>query len=260
MQLQLYTIDAFESGPFTGNPAAVCPLENWLDDALLQAIAAQNNLSETVYLVPKGAGSYGIRWFTPATEVKLCGHATLAAAFALKTELGEEADTIRFDSLSGPLSVVCQNGRYTLDFPSQPPTACPRPSWLPNALGANPREFYRAEYCLAIVPSEEILAAIEPDFALLAKSSDSYLIVSAPGEERDFVSRFFAPAAGIDEDPVTGSAHCTLTPYWAKRLGKRSLSARQISPRGGELTCELAGDRVRISGSARLYAKATIFV
>lgn len=260
MKLPLITINAFTNTPFSGNPAAVTLIDDWLDDSLMQAIAAQNNIAETAFLVRKAPGHYKIRWFTPAVEVPLCGHATLASAFALKECFGETENTISFDSKSGELAVRCCDGTYTLDFPNQAPHPAPTPSWFVNAFGANPSEFHKSAYSLAIFPSQEIVAALEPDFALLAKTKDSNVIVSAPGKDHDFVSRFFAPADGIDEDPVTGSAHCILTPYWAKRLKKNKLTARQISPRGGELICELAKDRTLISGHARLYSEATITV
>ncbi|MDQ8197154.1 PhzF family phenazine biosynthesis protein [Pelagicoccus enzymogenes] len=260
MKLPLITVNAFATQAFSGNPAAVTLLDAWLEDSLMQAIAAQNNIAETAFLLKSGPASYHIRWFTPAVEVPLCGHATLASAFALRECFGEKAESITFQSLSGPLSVTCKGETYTLDFPSQPPSAAPTPDWFINAFGANPIEFHQSAYSLAIFPSQEIVAALDPDFPLLAKTKGSNVIVSAPGNEHDFVSRFFAPADGIDEDPVTGSAHCILTPYWAKRLKKSKLTARQISPRGGELLCDLAGDRVRITGKALLYSEATIYV
>lgn len=258
MKLPLITVNAFASQPFSGNPAAVTLLQDWLDDATMQAIAAQNNIAETAFLLKAGPSTYQIRWFTPKVEVPLCGHATLASAFALHEVFGESSLRIRFDSLSGPLAVSREGPRYTLDFPSQPPKPAPTPRWFIDAFGAHPLEFHTSAYALAIFPSQEIVAALEPDFAVLARTPSSNVIVSAPGDEHDFVSRFFAPADGVDEDPVTGSAHCILTPYWAKRVSKRTLQARQLSPRGGELLCELAGERVLISGHACLYSEATI--
>ncbi|MDQ8181769.1 PhzF family phenazine biosynthesis protein [Pelagicoccus sp. SDUM812005] len=260
MKLPLITVNAFASQPFSGNPAAVTLLDDWLEDATLQAIAAQNNIAETAFLLKTGPGAYKIRWFTPAVEVPLCGHATLASAFALRERFGENSLRITFESKSGPLAVDCDGNSYTLDFPSQPPQAAPTPNWFLNAFGAHPIEFHQSAFSLALFPSQEIVAALEPDFALLSKTKGSNVIVSAPGEQHDFISRFFAPADGINEDPVTGSAHCILTPYWAKRLGKTTLRARQISPRGGELRCQLAGDRVLISGQAQLYSEATIHI
>lgn len=260
MQLKLYTINAFSDLPFSGNPAAICLLDEWLDASLMQAIAAQNNLAETAFLVKNAPGSYQIRWFTPSVEVPLCGHATLASAFVLKNHLGEVADLITFDSKSGPLRVSSYENLITLDFPCDSLKPSSVPNWFTNAFGANPVEFYSSSYSLAIFPSQEIVTALDPDLASLAKTPNSNVIVSAPGDDCDFVSRFFAPADGIPEDPVTGSAHCILTPYWAKRLKKKALSARQISSRGGELRCELSGDRVLISGKASLYSVATIHV
>lgn len=260
MKLPLITINAFATEPFSGNPAAVCLLENWIEDSLMQAIAAQNNIAETAFLVKTGSGSYKIRWFTPAVEVPLCGHATLASAFALKNVFAETADAITFESKSGPLSVACEAERYTLDFPSQAPKPIATPTWFVNAFGANPAEFHQSAYALAIFPSQEIVAALDPDLSQIRRTKGTNVIVSAPGLNHDFVSRFFAPADGIDEDPVTGSAHCILTPYWAKRLGKTKLRARQISRRGGELECELRDDRVLMSGQAQLYSEATIHI
>lgn len=261
MKLPLYTINAFATKPFTGNPAAVCPLDDWLEVDLMQAIAAQNNLAETAFVVKTAPAHYKIRWFTPSVEVPLCGHATLASAFALKTEQGERADLITFESQSGPLSVQCQKDGYTLDLPSQAASRAATPEWLIGALGANPVEFHQAEFALAVFPNEAIVSALEPDFSQFPSDSSSNLIVTAPGDQTDFVSRFFAPAYGIDEDPVTGAAHCILTPYWSKRLKRSSrLSARQLSKRGGELTCALEGNRVLITGSAQLYSTATLHI
>lgn len=226
----------------------------------MQAIAAQNNVAETAFLVKTRPSTYQIRWFTPTVEVPLCGHATLASAYALKQFFDETADKINFESKSGPLAVTCNDPEYTLDFPAQHPAPAPTPNWFVNAFGANPIEFHQSAYALAIFPSQEIVAALEPDLSLLGQTKGSNVIVSAPGVHHDFISRFFAPADGIDEDPVTGSAHCILTPYWAKRLKKKSLNARQISPRGGELTCTLSGERVLISGQVHLYSEAKIHV
>ncbi|MDQ8203525.1 PhzF family phenazine biosynthesis protein [Pelagicoccus sp. SDUM812003] len=261
MELALYTVNAFADKPFTGNPAAVCPLQKWLPDETMQAIAAQNNLAETVFFTPNQDGSYQIRWFTPAREVPLCGHATLASAFALCEVMGRtDAEQIVFHSRSGRLGVSRQGVRYTLDFPTQPPHSEATPSWFTSVFGANPSEFYGGPYKMAVFSSQKIIEAIEPDLSQMARIAGSTCIVTAPGDDHDFVSRFFAPFDGIDEDPVTGSAHCMLTPYWSKRLGKTKLRARQISRRGGEVGCELKGERVAISGQAGLYSKATIFV
>lgn len=260
MQLPLYTVNAFTDTAFTGNPAAVCLLDKWLEDELMQAIAAQNNLSETAFMLRLDDGHYQIRWFTPTVEVPLCGHATLASAYVLKNIQSERAKSIRFESKSGPLIATANGEQLTLDFPSQASKRLATPTWFVNAFGANPNEFLKSDYYLALFPNQEILAALEPDFPLLAQQKNTRVIVSAPGDTHDFVSRFFAPCDGIDEDPVTGSAHCILTPYWAKRLRKNTLRAHQISKRGGELRCELRGERVLITGTASLYSQATIHV
>ena len=252
MRLPLYQVDAFSSKLFGGNPAAICPLECWLPDALLQHIAAENNLAETAFFVKEPEG-YRIRWFTPAVEVDLCGHATLAAAYVLLECLGLPADHVTFNSRSGPLTVHRQAYLYTLDFPSRPGVPVPISDALSAALGHAPEAAYQARDLLCVFPSEADVAALRPDMKALAALPHFAIIATAPGHHCDFVSRFFAPAQGIDEDPVTGSAHCTLTPYWAARLGKPALSAKQISARGGDLLVELAGDRVKISGRAVLY-------
>ena len=260
MKLQQYIVDAFASQPFTGNPAAICPLEDWLDDQTLQAIAAQNNLSETAYFVPTGPNRYHLRWFTPANEVPLCGHATVAAGFVIKNFVDPSAENIQFDSLGGPLSVACSENGYTLDFPCQMPEPCAPPEGLIEAIGANPIACLSSAYYLLVYPSQEIVENIEPDFRSLKGIPKCQVIVTAEGRNYDFVSRFFAPGDGIDEDPVTGSAHCILTPYWSRRLKKQKLTAKQISPRGGELVCQLAGERVMITGQARLFLKGQIWV
>lgn len=252
MRLPLYQVDAFTSKLFGGNPAAICPLECWLPDSVLQHIAAENNLSETAFFV-KEADGYRLRWFTPAVEVDLCGHATLAAAFVLLECLGLPTDEVTFHTRSGPLSVHRQAYLYTLDFPSRPGFPVPVSDALTAALGQAPEAAYRARDLLCIFPTEADVAALKPDMKALAALPDFAVIATAPGHHCDFVSRFFAPAQGIDEDPVTGSAHCTLTPYWANRLDKPQLTAKQISARGGDLLVELAGDRVKISGRAVLY-------
>ncbi len=252
MRLPLYQVDAFTSKLFGGNPAAICPLECWLPDALLQHIAAENNLAETAFFV-KEADGYRLRWFTPAVEVDLCGHATLAAAFVLLECLGLPAEHVVFNTRSGPLTVHRQAYLYTLDFPSRPGTPLPVPEALTAALDRAPEAVYQARDLLCVFPTEADVAALRPDMKALAALPHFAVIATAPGQHCDFVSRFFAPAQGIDEDPVTGSAHCTLTPYWAARLDKPAMSAKQISDRGGDLLVELAGDRVKISGRAVLY-------
>jgi len=255
MELPLYQVDAFTTQLFAGNPAAVCPLDAWLPDALMQKIALENNLSETAFFVPEKDG-YHIRWFTPQVEVDLCGHATLASAHVLMEHLEPSLQQVRFTSRSGELRVERDGERKVLDFPAQPPEPCELPAGLADALGGAPGEVLRGPYLLARFENEAALRALRPDFRKL--HPHGYVITTAPGDEVDFVSRFFCPAAGIDEDPVTGSAHCILTPYWAKQLGKRELRARQVSARGGELECALDGDRVRLAGHARTYLTGSI--
>ena len=257
MRLPIYQIDAFASEPFSGNPAAVVPLEEWLPEERMQAIAEENNLSETAFFVAEN-GAYRIRWFTPLDEVDLCGHATLASAFVLFSELAFQGDTIRFRSRSGDLKVTRVDGLLTLDFPSQPPSPCAAPPALADALGRQPLECLQGEDYLAVFESQDDIAAIEPDFALLARLDRRGVIVTAPAIEHDFVSRFFAPALGVPEDPVTGSSFTQLAPYWSGRLGKRRMNARQVSQRGGDVVCELAGDRVLISGRALKYLEGWI--
>ena len=257
MKIPCYQVDAFASAVFRGNPAAVCPLEAWLPDATLQNIAAENNLSETAFTVPRG-DEFELRWFTPTLEMDLCGHATLAAAFVLFTEQKISSNAIRFHSRSGILTVTRDGDVLTLDFPARPPQPIAVPEMLANGLAARPTSTLKSRDYLAVFDSAETVRALTPDFATLKSLDCLGIIVTAPGADCDFVSRFFAPAAGVDEDPVTGSAHCTLIPYWAQRLGKNKLFARQISRRGGELFCELAGDRVRIGGKAVLYLRGEI--
>jgi PhzF family phenazine biosynthesis protein len=260
MKLPLYQVDAFTSRVFAGNPAAVVPLEGWLDDGTLQAIAAENNLSETAYIVG-GRGRYHIRWMTPTTEVDLCGHATLASAWVVLNVLEPGKDIVTFDSKSGPLVVTREGDLLALDFPSRSPE--PATEALPAlaaALGRAPREAWAARDYMAVFDSAVEVQALRPDMARVAALDHFALIVTAPGQGVDFVSRFFAPAQGVPEDPVTGSAHCTLVPYWARRLGKARLTARQISPRGGELECEDRGERVRIAGRAVKFLEGMIEV
>jgi PhzF family phenazine biosynthesis protein len=257
MKLRQYQVDAFASRAFEGNPAAVCPLERWLDDALLQAIAAENNLSETAFVVPSGA-DFQLRWFTPVAEVDLCGHATLATAHVLFEHLGHPGALIRFETRSGPLTVRRSDGLLEMDFPARPPAPCAGPETLAAALGQLPLEVLCADDYLAVFDSEETVRALAPDFALLATLDRRGVIVTAPGRDEDFVSRFFAPRLGIPEDPVTGSAHCTLAPYWAGRLGRSALSARQVSQRGGRVRCEVKGDRVLLAGTAVTFMAAEI--
>lgn len=259
MKLSIFQIDAFTSKPFGGNPAAVVPLDSWLPDETMLAIAAENNLAETAFFVRESNG-FGLRWFTPTVEMDLCGHATLATAFLVWTELGFTGDEIAFHTKSGELLVTRASDKFILDFPSRPATECEVPNGLAEALGVKPQEVLKSRDYLALFESEDDILALKPDFRAIADLGVHAVIVSAPGKTSDFVSRFFAPNVGVDEDPVTGSAHCTLIPYWAGRLGKNSLYARQVSNRGGELYCELVGDRVKIGGNAVLYLKGEIYV
>jgi len=253
MKIPLYQIDAFASEMFKGNPAAICPLEEWLDDELMQAIALENNLSETAYLVAK-EGAYDLRWFTPAAEVDLCGHATLAAAYVVFAHLQKKITEVHFDTRSGRLSVRRESdGLLAMDFPARPGAPIQVSEEIIGGLGAEPSFLFSGEDFMAVFERESQIRAIEPDQAVLKKLAGRGVIITAPGEEVDFVSRFFAPKHNIPEDPVTGSAHCMLTPYWADRLGKTELQARQISPRGGDLACSLVGARVRIAGRAAEY-------
>lgn len=259
MQLDVYHIDAFCSGPFTGNPAAVVPLVRWLSDDLMQAIAAQFNLSETVFTVAEEDG-IRIRWFTPEQEVKLCGHATLAAAWVLFQEQKVAADEVVFVSLSGQLSVRKSGDLLTLNFPTQTPTDCPMPAQLVSGLGAEPVACLAADDYVAVFESQARVEALQPDFAALQTLDRRGVIATAAGDQHDFVARFFAPRVGIPEDPVTGSAYTVLTPYWANRTGLRQFTARQLSRRGGELRCELLDERVLISGVARKFMQGHIFL
>jgi PhzF family phenazine biosynthesis protein len=259
VKIPLYQVDAFTDSVFKGNPAAICPLNEWLPIETMQAIAAENNLSETAFFVKEG-DAYGLLWFTPGVEVDLCGHATLASAHVLFHELGEPGDLIVFHTKSGELKVSRHGDFLALDFPSRPPEPAEPCAGLFEALGQRPIALLAARDYLAIYDSEEKVKALRPDMEGLKRIDKFAVIVTAPGTNCDFVSRFFAPAKGVPEDPVTGSAHCTLIPYWAAQLGKAQLRARQISQRGGELLCELDNDRVRIAGRSALFLKGEIFL
>ena len=260
MELSLYQVDAFTSRVFGGNPAAIVPLGGWLPDATLQSIAVENNLSETAYFVANG-DRYHLRWFTPGQEVDLCGHATLASAFVIFTRLRPELEKIAFDTRSGPLIVTRKSdGMLSMDFPSRSPEPCAVDSRLKRALGGKPKQVLGARDYFVVYETEDEIRALKPDFRELGKVDRFATIVTAPGKDCDFVSRFFGPAAGVDEDPVTGSAHCSLIPYWAKRLGKSTLKALQVSARVGELWCQDDGDRVHIAGHAVEYLRGTIQV
>jgi len=259
MNLPLFWIDAFANRIFAGNPAAVVPLDQWPEDRLLAAIAAENGLSETAFFVRRSPTSAHLRWFTPAVEVDLCGHATLAAAWVLFHELGAPGDALEFQSRSGPLIVRRSADRLELDFPAAPAHPCESDPGLASALGAAPRIFMKnARSWLCVYESAAEVAALRPDPAALGSVRPGRIIVTAPGTGCDFVSRFFAPDAGIAEDPVTGSAHCTLVPYWSARLGRKALHARQVSARGGELWCVDGGERIRIAGCAVLYLRGSL--
>jgi PhzF family phenazine biosynthesis protein len=262
--LPLYQIDAFAEKPFTGNPAAVVPLDAWLSDDVLQGIALENNLAETAFIVPlsDGKADFHLRWFTPTKEVDLCGHATLATAAALWGPMGRSPGPVRFQSRSGILTATpVAEGRVELDFPIAVPREREMPPGLIDALGGvRPAAFLKAKMNMAVLDSEAAVRAVRPDFAAIAALDGDGMIVTAPGDSCDTASRYFAPASGIPEDPVTGSAHCTLVPYWAEVLGKTRLHCRQVSARGGDLYCELKGDRLRLSGAARLYLEGRIFV
>lgn len=258
MSIPLYQVDSFTDRLFSGNPAAVCPLDAWPEDGWMQAVAAENNLSETAFLVG-GGGRYGLRWFTPTTEVDLCGHATLASAFVVFNFLEPASGEIAFDTRSGELRVRRDGDWLRMDFPAQPPTPCACPDDLARGLGRPPRAVLRAGKYLAIFDTEAEICALEPDMTALKRLDLMGVIASAPGNNgADFVSRFFAPKAGVPEDPVTGSAHCLLTPYWAERLGKTALLARQVSRRGGEIHCTLKNDRVELAGQAVLFLHGEI--
>jgi len=280
-RLPLYVVYAFADRPFAGNPAAVVPLEHWLPEATLQAMAAQHNLSETAFLAREGSG-WRLRWFTPTTEVSLCGHATLATAFVLATDVGE-SPPFAFATRSGTLGLDREADRFVLDFPADPPRPVPHPpEALARALGATPREVWKARDWICLFDDPATVEALAPDHALIAALPDtetapdgSSVIATAAGGGRgpartiatapgsggvDVVSRYFAAKVGIPEDPVTGAAHTQLVPLWAERLGRSTLVCRQASRRGGMLLCELAGDRVRLGGTARLYARGEILL
>lgn len=262
MPLPVFHVDAFTAKPFAGNPAAVCPLGEWLDDALLQAVAAENNLSETAFFAPRG-DHYELRWFTPRCEVKLCGHATLASAFVVLQILESGRDSVRFETRrSGALTVSRDGDLLAMDFPALPPwTSAIMPAALVDGLGKAPAALVQIEDdYFAIYESQEEVMGIRPDLRLLEQLHPAGVAITAPGQDADFVSRFFAPSYGIPEDPVTGSTHCSLAPYWAPRLGKARLHARQVSERGGELWCEVKGARVILKGNAVLTLRGELLI
>ena len=265
--MKYHIIDVFTDRLFGGNPAGVCLLDKWMPDSLLQNIAAENNLSETAFLVRRD-GYYDLRWFTPSIEIDLCGHATMASAFALFDEAEKAAEKILFKTMSGMMAVTRTDDLLYLDFPSRPVVPCPMYQTFEAAFGIKPAAAYKAVDFLVLVDNEEILRNINPDFVVLKQIKDEAelttdslgIIVTAKGSDCDFVSRFFVPNAGIDEDPVTGRAHCSLIPFWRDRLGKSTLSAKQLSKRGGVLLCEDCGERVKIGGKAVRYLQGEISV
>jgi predicted PhzF superfamily epimerase YddE/YHI9 len=263
MDLPCYQVDAFTRRAFAGNPAAVCPLDEWLGDELMLAIAGENAVAETAFYVPRADGDFDLRWFTPAVEVDLCGHATLASALVLM-ELEPERDEVRFHTRSGPLKVRRERGEegelFCLDFPARPPVDVAYDEAAAAALGRRPQRFLRARDLVAVFGSADDVVSLTPDLGAIARLPDTFAVIAtAPGHgDVDFVSRFFAPAKGVPEDPVTGSAHCTLTPFWSARLGKSRLAARQVSPRGGEILCDLEGERVKLRGAGVLVKRGVL--
>ncbi len=257
MKIPIFQVDAFTNEAFSGNPAAVCPLDYWLSDDQMQKIAGENNLSETAFFVNRG-DYYQVRWFTPQTEVDLCGHATLASAWVIMNKIQPDVEEVKFGSHGGELIVRRENDLYMMDFPVHRPEECVTPNKLIKALGQNPVEVLASNYYLAVFNSEDEVRNLKPYMTLLKELDRMGVVVTAPGDKVDFVSRFFAPAVGIPEDPVTGSAHCTLIPYWAEKLGKTRMMAKQVSCRGGDLICEYKNDRVVIGGQARLFMEGRI--
>ena len=264
--MQYHVIDVFTDRLFGGNPAGVCLLlDGWLPDGTMQSMAAENNVSETAFLV-KRDGYYDLRWFSPSVEVSLCGHATAASAFVLFEENEKEASVLRFKTKSGMLEVLREGGLLYLDLPAMPAAPCPVFPAVEKSFGVKPSAAFKAMDYMVLLDSEEALRGLRPDFAALKPlaaeagfgGADFGVIATAKGADCDFVSRFFAPSVGIDEDPVTGRAHCSLTPYWSNALGKARLHARQLSARGGELFCEDRGGRVRVGGRAVRYLRGEI--
>lgn len=257
MTIPYFEVAAFTDRPFAGNPAGVCILDEWLPDATMQAIAAENNLAETAFFVDRQS-HFDLRWMTPTVEMDLCGHATLASAHVLFQHLGYAGAMIRFQSRSGELTVERAGDRLVLDFPAQPLSECQPPEKLIEGLGARPVAVLKGCDYFAVFDRAQEVVALTPDFEIIAELDGRGVIATAPGDGCDFVSRFFAPAVGVPEDPVTGSTHCALVPYWSKRLGKRTLHARQLSKRGGELFCEDRGERVGIGGNAVTYVEGQL--
>jgi PhzF family phenazine biosynthesis protein len=271
MRLPIYQIDAFTDEVFRGNPAAICPLNNWPEDSILQSIAAENNPAETAFFTEVDrAGRYRLRWFTPTNEVALSGHATLASAYVIFRYLSPQLQAVVFDTASGDLMVTrSQDGFHAMDFPALPPERVPEEEaratldGIADTLGVRPQELWRATYLMAVYEDEASIRDLRYSVRLaeVLEAIDVWgLIVTAPGETYDFVSRFFAPSRGIPEDPVTGSAHCTLAPYWARRTGRDSFSAYQVSARGGRVLCTVRGDRVELRGRCAPYLEGTLIV
>jgi PhzF family phenazine biosynthesis protein len=258
-EIALYQIDAFTDRRFGGNPAGVCPLQSWLPDRTLQAIAAENNVAETAFFVRDGDG-FKLRWFTPTVEVDLCGHATLATGFVISEFLEPGRKTMRFSTRSGALAVNRETDGFVLDFPARSPEPVAKAPDMTAALGRQPKELLSTQQWLAVFEREEDVQGLKPNDAAIVALGRDGIIATAPGQDRDYVCRYFAPHAGIPEDPATGMAQCTLVPYWSARLGRTRLTGRQISRRVGEFRCELKGDRVRIAGNAVCYLKGSIFV
>lgn len=258
--MKYYVVDAFADQLFQGNPAGVCLVERPLEEAVMQSIAAENNLAETAFVQPEG-DAFRLRWFTPELEVDLCGHATLASAFVIFNHVAKNLETVHFHTRSGLLSVVRKGDLYEMDFPSRQPQPVPVTPLMEQALGVPVLEAHLSRDLLLLVDAEVTVQALQPDLQLIRKIPDCFaVIVTAQGHKTDFVSRFFAPNAGVPEDPVTGSAHATLTPFWSARLNKTQLTARQLSKRGGNLYCEDCGKRIKISGRAALYLSAEIHI
>lgn len=259
--IRIFQVDAFADSPFTGNPAAVCLLDTWPGDELLQSVSAENNLAETAFLI-KSEGFYEIRWFTPTVEVELCGHATLASAFVLLEVLKFARNEVTFHNRTGEvLRVFRQNDLFVLDFPAAAYTPCDKLSGITAGIGKEIAETYAGrQFYMAVLETEEDVAGMKPELGSIASLDGTGLIVTAPGRHVDFVSRFFAPQSGINEDPVTGSAHTLLIPYWSRRLKKKQLEALQLSSRGGHLHCTDMGSRVHIGGRASLYLQGNIFL
>jgi PhzF family phenazine biosynthesis protein len=257
MDIRFYHIDAFADRVFAGNPAGVCFLDGWTEDSILQAIAAENSVPETAFLVQAG-DHYELRWFTPKVEIDLCGHGTLASAFAVFEYVKHEASRVDFQTKSGRLTVERQGDLLMMDFPTRRPEPCQAPAHINKIMGILPSQTLRARDLLVVYESEDDIRRLEPDLDMVAALDCFGVIAAAPGKKSDFVSRFFAPGAGIPEDPVTGSAHCTLIPYWSERLGKKELHTFQLSKRGGELFCVDRGERVSIGGRAVAYLSGTI--